>query len=297
MGNKSMSTRRSPLLRDAELTDQRAHIALKAALALLLPLVRWLVRNGVHYASFAPALKSVFVEAARRELADTGTKLTDSAVSVLAGVQRRDIRELHREPVTEPSHPKTPSVASQVFTRWITDPMYRDARNRPVALPKTGAGRSFDALARQVSSDVHPRTLLTEMLRLGVVEQTGERVRLCKQGFVPHHGFEEGARTLSSNVSDHIAAAANNLQGSESRFLEQSVYAHGLTAPSIEAIGVAARRAWATAMEQIVREATSRYQHDRSLPEADMRMRFGVYYYAEPEDRGDDSADPALAPR
>ena len=57
----------------------RAGVALRAALGLLVPLARWLVHNGVTYASFAPALKSVFVEAARRELAESGGKQTDSA--------------------------------------------------------------------------------------------------------------------------------------------------------------------------------------------------------------------------
>jgi hypothetical protein len=266
---------------ESGLTDRRASIALRAALAMLLPLARWLVRHGVHYASFAPALKSVFVDAARCELEAGGARITDSALSVLSGVHRRDIRERGRSARAE-FEPKTPSVASQVFTRWITDPAYRDRKNRPVALPKVGGERSFDTLARQVSSDVHPRTLLAEMLRGGLIEPDGEQVRLCAQAFLPQQGLEENASMFSANVADHIAAAAHNLAASEGRFLEQSVFGSGLTPASILALGDSARALWADAFERIVREATQRYEGDRAQPEAHMRMRFGVYYYAEP---------------
>jgi hypothetical protein len=282
MDNYPMDQRTHPSSA-AQLSDQRARIALRAAMSMLVPLARWLVRNGVHYASFAPALKSVFVEAARRELQATGAKLTDSSLSVLSGVQRRDIRAFGQNTTTD-AEPKTPSVASQVFTRWVTDPAWRDGTNQPMALPKTGAPRSFDSLAREVSSDVHPRTLLAEMLRLGLIEPDGETVRLCAHAFVPQEGFDGRALMFSANVADHIAAAAHNVVATDGRFLEQSVFGSGLAPASVEALGETARRLWAGAFEQIVREATHRFERDRIEPQAQMRMRFGVYYYAEPDE-------------
>lgn len=268
---------------DAQLTDPRGRIALRTAMAMLVPLARWLVRNGVHYASFAPALKPVFVEAAKRELQATGAKITDSSLSVLSGVHRRDIRAFGQQSANDPE-PKTPSAASQVFTRWLTDPGLRDARNKPTVLPKMGGTRSFDNLAREVSSDVHPRTLLAELQRLGLVEVDGDNVRLLVHAFVPQEGFDGRAMLFSANVADHIAAAAHNLTDGEGRFLEQSVFGSGLAPASVEALGDTARRLWTEAFEKIVREATHRYERDRVEPQAQMRMRFGVYYYAEPDD-------------
>lgn len=264
---------------------RRAGIALRAALTMLLPLVRWLLRHGVHYASFAPALKQVFVEAARQELSAAGAKITDSSISVLSGVHRRDIRESRETEAGRQGDEvklKTPSVVSQAFTRWVTDPAYRGPDNRPVPLPKTGAAPSFDSLARQVSSDVHPRTLLAEMQRLDLLEVQGETVSLRVSAFLPHQGLEDDAAIFAAGVSDHIAAAVHNLAGSGPRFLEQSMYGSGLTPQSIAALGDTARALWAVAFEQIVREATQRYENDQSQPDAQMRMRFGVYYYAEP---------------
>jgi hypothetical protein len=267
---------------DATPAEQKARVALRAALALLVPLARWLVHNGVPYSSFAPALKSVFVEAARRELAESGGKQTDSALSVLSGVHRRDIRALADDAHTQ-AQPKAPSVASQVFTRWLTDGELRDKGDKPIALPKSGPAPSFEALARQVSSDVHPRTVLAEMLRLELVRVDDDRVHLQAHAFVPQHGFDEMAELFAANAADHLAAAVHNLRSDgDDRMLEQSMFASGLSPRSTQALGTLARKLWRGALQQMVREATPRYQQDQRAEQGSMRMRFGVYYYCEP---------------
>lgn len=278
----------------------RARVALRAALALLVPLARWLVHNGVTYSSFAPALKSVFVEAARRELAESGGKQTDSALSVLSGVQRRDIRQQGDDALAA-AQPKMPSIASQVFTRWLTDAALRSKRDEPMPLPKSGAAPSFDALAREMSSDVHPRTLLSEMQRLGLVRIDGDTVHLQSQAFVPQRGFDETVEIFAANAADHLAAAAHNLRGDGSdRFLEHSVFASGVSPRSAQALAATARRLWRPAFQQMAREATQRYQQDQRDDTGTMRMRFGVYYYAEPlpaDGNGDDTHAPVAARR
>ncbi|MBE7418935.1 MAG: hypothetical protein HS128_14570 [Ideonella sp.] len=266
---------------EAAPTGHRARLALRAALTLLVPLARWLVHNGVPYSSFAPALKPVFVEAARQELAGSGGKLTDSALSVLSGVHRRDIRAMGTAGQL-PVQPKSPSVASQVFTRWFTDAQLRDQDDRPMPLPKSGGAVSFDGLARQVSSDVHPRTLLAEMQRLGLVQVDADTVRLQAQAFVPQQGFDEMVELFAANAADHLAAASHNLRGDGEKFLEQSVFASGLSPRSTQTLGALARKLWRSAFQQMVREATPRYQQDSREQQGSMRMRFGVYFYAEP---------------
>jgi len=52
------------------------------------PLVRLLIKNGVTYPAFAVALKRVFLDAARAELARQRMPQTDSAVTLLSGVHR-----------------------------------------------------------------------------------------------------------------------------------------------------------------------------------------------------------------
>jgi hypothetical protein len=259
---------------------EHAELALREAAVLMRPIAQWLLRHGVPYPAFSDLLKSVFLDAARGELERGGTKATQSSLSMLSGVHRKDVRAFERAPATARNPPRPP-LASQVFTRWLTDPRYRDADGRPRALPRTGARRSFESLCRQLSSDVHPRTVLDELLRLGQVALDGERVIALATAFVPSASLEEMTALFSSGASDHIAAAVSNLTSNAPKFLEQSVYADRLTPTSIDLLHDVARRAWQQAFESIVTQARDRVVHD-AYSEGDLRMRFGVYFFSEP---------------
>lgn len=261
-------------------SEQHARIALREVQVLMAPVVRWLLRNGVHYSAFADALKRVFVAVAREELAPGDGKVTDSAISVLSGVHRKDVRLLARGPAP-PTAPRSIPLPSQVFTRWLTDPRYCSAPGRPAALPRSGPGPSFEALARELSSDVHPRTVLAELERLGLVVIDGEQVVPQAQAFVPAQGLEELAALFSASVADHIAAAVHNLTETGPKLLEQSVFATGLTPASARLLGDEARLWWARAFESMAVQARGRVDADADADGA-TRMRFGVYFYAEP---------------
>ena len=256
------------------------HTVLRAALQLMGPMVRWLVRNGVPYPAFAQALKDVFVRAARDELQRRGQRVTASALSVLSGVHRKDVRA---EALGEArAAQRGPSPASQIFTRWLADPAYRHAdTGQPAPLARGGPAPSFESLARQVSSDVHPRTLLQELERLGLVKVQGEHVLPQIEAFVPSAAQSEMHALLAANVGDHLRAAVHNLGGDGPRLLEQSVFADGLSVLSAEELGEVARELWADAFARMVAEATKRVELDAEHDERPMRMRFGVYYYQE----------------
>ena len=66
---------------------------LARVLHVLRPLVRPLVHQGVTYPALAAALKRIFLDEARRELQRRGMVATDSALTLLSGVHRRDVRK------------------------------------------------------------------------------------------------------------------------------------------------------------------------------------------------------------
>lgn len=286
-------------------SDLRGQRSLDAALLVLAPLVRWLLRNGVNYGALAQGLKQVFLDQGRQELQLRGSKVTDSALSVLSGVHRKDVRALGTLPLVQV--PLQPSPASMVFTRWVTDARLRetgpDGQEQPrQVLQRQGEWPSFESLAREVSSDVHPRTLLDELLRLGLVELQGEEVRLRRERFVPDAAELEAAQTLAVNVADHLRAAVHNLGADAGmKLLEQSVYASGLSAASAGELGELARDLWSGAFNAMVSEATTRWQDDEArrgrgedLGEP-VRMRFGAYFYREQEPEEPATAERAAA--
>ena len=262
-------------------------LALDRVLRVLQPLVRLLLRNGVTYTVFVAALKRVFLGAAQEELARRGMAQTDSAVSLLSGVHRRDVRNLTRGEHAALAAPPAPlGLAAQVVARWMNEAEFVDAQGNSRALPKTGERASFDALVAGVSRDVRPRAVLEELLRLGVVQDTEAGVVLEGSGFAPRQGFEEMSWLFAENLQDHAAAAVANLQG-EGNFLEQAVFVDELTAASALRLQQVSVQAWKAAFKTVMQEAQGRFDADaaQAAPQTRKhRARFGVYFFSERED-------------
>lgn len=248
---------------------------------VLAPLLRLLLASGLDYARLVAELKLLFIDQARLELMRRGQADTNSAISLLSGVHRKDVREW-RENRLGARIAQGVSLSSQVFARWVQDPLYRDRRKRPKPLPRSGAAPSFDALARSVTQDVHPYTVLTELIRLGLVKiepRKGEEyVVPNRDGFVPPAGSRELLELFAGNLSDHASAAVANLLGNTPH-LEQSVFAEGITRESAEHLGELARKLWSQARSEMIAEASRRYAADRHRGDATYRARFGAYYW------------------
>ena len=265
-------------------------LALDRVLRVLQPLVRLLLRNGVTYTVFAAALKRLFLDAARQELASRNMTATDSAVSLLSGVHRRDVRTLTRAdgeaPATQtPEPPARLGLAAQVVARWMNDSDYADAAGNTRVLPRSGAAASFDSLVARVSRDVRPKAVLDELTRLGVVQESDAGITLEGSGFAPRQGFEELSWLTANNLQDHAAAAVANLLG-EANHLEQAVFVDQLTEASAQHLQRVSVQAWQAAFKTVMAQAQQRFDADAAQAPAAQRThraRFGVYFFSERE--------------
>lgn len=264
---------------------------LPEALSIAQPLVAWLLRSGVGYGEFTAALKPLFLAQAQQELERGGQKVTDSALSLLSGLHRKDVRALRTQAqadwlaaLKQRNDWGKPSLANQVLTRWLAQEAWPDA------LPLTGPAPSFEALAQGVSKDVHPRTVLQELQRLGLVRESEGQVHLLREAFVPDAASEQARRLMAGSVADHLHAGMHNLstQG-EGRFLEQSVFADGLSPESVQQLNALANALWTQALQQVVEAATPLCERDAQHPEP-QRFRLGMFSYTAPE-RADDGQD------
>lgn len=267
--------------------ESRADLTLAVAVRVLAPLLPLLLREGVTFQRLVVALKQALLEEAPAVLLDSGVRVNDSSVSTLTGIHRKDVREWRSAGRPRPQA-KTFGAIMNTFTRWSTDPSYCDARGRPRVLVRKGGSGSFEALAESVSNDVRPRTVLQELLRLGVAELVAgasddaeDRVRLRMDAFVPREGTPEMLQLLSDNVSDHLAAAVQNVLGATPPMLEQSIYADGLRLQSVESMHALARKTWQAAFPEFVRKAMAQREEDAGQPGADQRIRIGMYFYHE----------------
>ena len=274
----------------------RSNLVLNSVLHLLRPAVRLMLRHGVAYPTFAAALKTVFLNAAQDELQARGMAHTDSAVSLLSGVHRRDVRNLTRADDPAPAPQAFAGLASQVVARWLSQDLYLDENQAPLSIARIGPTPSFDALVQAVTQDVRPRSVLDDLIRLGLAAEQDGQVTLLAQGFVPRAGLPELATLMQDNLFDHLAAACENLDGKASGdgdgggggstdFLEQSVFVDDITADSAHRLHKVSAQAWKLAFQTVMRDAQRSFDHDAVHATADQRThraRFGVYFYSTP---------------
>jgi hypothetical protein len=246
------------------------------------PLVTWLLRSGVGYAEFASAIKPVFLEAALQEQRRLGGKQTDSALSLLSGLHRKDVRLLaaaNDQPFGPPVAPPgsgavKPTAASQVVTRWLR-------RGLPDEIPFAGRRASFEQLAGSVSKDFHPRAVLQEMARLGLASEDAGRVRLRRHAFTPDAKHDEARELLAASVADHIAAGVHNLTLSDARkYLEQSVFADGLSSAAALQLEQLSNALWQQVLARMVEAMPL---GERNGPKGgNHRIRVGMFCYSAP---------------
>lgn len=259
-------------------TSHPATSVLAATKALLRPLVRVLIACGVTLPALVAALKECFVDVASRDFRLGGREPSDSRVSLVTGVHRKDVRAI-RERSHPVSTPRTGGLAATVVGRWLGRPDHLDAEGRPRPLPRP----AFDALVAGVSTDVRPRTVLDELLRLGLVE-VGEddAVRLLADAFVPaKDGGEELLAFFGRNLHDHMAAAAGNLLAGpdDRRFLERAVYYNNLRPADVDRLEAEARTLALAALRHLNGLALEMQQAARDDAGAGERFRFGVYFF------------------
>src|SRR5664279_916984 len=98
---------------------------LVAAVELLLrPLARLFLENGVVFGTAEELLKTAYVRVADTEYRLREEPPTDSRVSILSGVHRKDVRRLRNRSADEKPRAIALPFASEVVTRWISDPRY-----------------------------------------------------------------------------------------------------------------------------------------------------------------------------
>ena len=265
---------------------------LKALEKLLTPLVRAAMALGVTFPLFIRLLKRIYIQVATRESAASGAAVTVSRISVMTGLQRKDIGAIKEQMERKLGPPANVSLGARLIGIWSGAKAFTDAQGRPLALPRLAAGRAsgptFEDLVRSVSTAVRPRAVLDEWLRLGVAELDNEdRVHLKADAFVPRQGFDELAYFYGRNLRDHIAASSHNLAGEGDPFLERAVYYDKLTAKSAKELERIAREIGVEALVRINREALRLADGDEGKKDADQRMSIGIYFYRGADDTAD----------
>lgn len=249
---------------------------------LLQPLARLCLGHGIPFSRIEEMLKRAYVDAARLERKRSGASATRdiSQLAVTTGLHRRDVARISAE--ARDLAPRRLSPATQVLTLWLSDPAYRRAGKPLQRLPRQGLAPSFEALAQAVTRHVHPRSLLDELARLGLVQLDVEtdEVEMLKDSVVPDAHGERLYALLGANVGDHLSAATDNVLGSGPRHVEQAVFAEGMSAEAALQAELLAREHWAETLKTLAPQLQRLIDADREAGRpCDHRVRVGIYSY------------------
>lgn len=265
---------------------------LDAVRALLAPLARLMLARGLSYATVHEQLKQMLVKAADEAHPELLPHRRVSRISTATGINRREVTRLIQalREGEAAARPARRSLAAEVFTHWVSTDAYRDRSGAPITLPRSGRAPSFEALAREVTRDVHPRSILDELLRLGLarVDPQADTVSLQREAFVPRGDAERMLQFLADNVGDHAEAAVANVIGDGRQHFEQAIYADGLSEASVAALRGEVGPLWQQLLATLVPLLEQHVQHDSGRADASHRIRFGLFTY--------DTRDAAAAP-
>lgn len=262
-------------------------VLVKALRKVLRPLVRLMVSHGITLPYLIEMLKSLLVEVADKDFRIGDKLVTDSRISLLSGVHRKDVNRLRREESElQEKTPATVSLGAQLVAQWLSNTLYADADSKPKRLPRyvsEGGAVSFEALVSGINSDIRSRVVLDEWLRLGVVHLDEDRlVCLNTQAFVPTKGFDEKAFYFGHNLHDHAAAATHNLLGNTPPFLDRSVHYMNLDKATIDSLQAQSETLGMQALLAVNKTAIDGDALANTNETDKYRMTFGIYFYSEP---------------
>lgn len=182
---------------------------------LLRPLVRLMLRNGVTFQAFAELAKSVFVEIAAEEFRIAGRKQSDSRISVITGLTRKEVKRITN--TEKPQHAEEfvrYNRAARVISGWLQDERFTDRHGEPRDLQFDGKSPSFQELVRNYSGDAPARAVLDELERVGAAARLSDgRVTLLTRAYIPQVDDADKVAVLGTTVFNLLDTIEHNFWG------------------------------------------------------------------------------------
>jgi hypothetical protein len=263
--------------------------ALKACRHFMLPIARFLLRNGVGYREFAEISKLAFVQVASEDYGIRGRRTNMSRVSIMTGLNRKEIRRI-RDRIGNEDWELDPSLSKpvSVLGEWFTSKNYLGPKGAPKALPyETEDGRaSFSGLVREVGGDIPPGAMLTELLRAGCVKEVRAGVwKAVKRQYTPRAVDVFLVQRFGECLHDLAETMSKNMEqvNPDDRLFEFRAWANGVdkkSTPKLRKIVASQGEAYLESIDDWLGEHVSK--GNGSSAEGAVRCGVGVYYFEAP---------------
>lgn len=263
-----------------------------AVVHLLRPLVRVLLRHGLSCDEFAELARRTYVDVAQRDFALQGRKQTASRISVITGLNRKEVARLQAlNALGDPAAAAlahTMNRAAKVVVAW------QHAHATPSGEAVALDAEQFAALVRQHSGDMPARAVLDELRHVGAVTVTDDgHYQLAREGYVPQATDGRKISLLGQHAAGLLGAIEHNLtHPPEQAYLQQRVFADHIAAERVDAVRAGLRetglRSLAAARELLIANDAG----DAPPMPGARRVSLGIYYFEEPADPAPPAPEP-----
>ncbi len=242
---------------------------------LLQSVLRLAVKAGLRYAELDLILREELVRVAQQEI-DGAQRANASKLSVMTGLHRKFVAAHLAGESDASGSPaaRSETAVSQVFQRWAHEARRKPALKR-LAIAGDGKKKSFTELARSLVTDVHPRAILDELVRLGLASEAEGSVELLSDTFTPKGRSDALLALMKDNSSAMLDTSVANVLATRPLQLEQSIWGLGISLESAQKIAGVAADGWRDAHAKLfeaISDAPEAAKGDETY-----RIRIGMY--------------------
>jgi len=256
------------------MTEALENHLLRAARRILGPVVRILLRNGITANAFQELARKVFVDVAFEEFGLEGKPQTLARVSVITGLNRKEVARLYKlENVTDTDRAWW-NRAGTVLVAWMSDKEFLTKAGFPLDLPFAGPPPNFSELVKKYSGDMYPRSVADELLRLGAIEEVEGRYRMSNRGYAPDADPTAMVDILGIDTAELIETMDHNIHAdTANKLLQVKVLANNLPEQHLSDFNQYSKRISMKAIDEIVHWLND---HDAGKDESGEEARYAV---------------------
>jgi hypothetical protein len=237
----------SPASAPGATTPPSPENVIRALRVLIRPLVRLAIKAGVKYADLDELIRSSLIDEAKAQCAEN-ERTNGSKLSMMTGLHRKEIADrlssAHADSAIHVSdRPKQP-VARQVFEKWAHEARKRSKLRRLAIVSNRKAAITFTRIVREIVTDVHPRSVLDELVRLGAVRELDGYVEMTGSSFTAPTSADTRLSLLSTNAGAMLRTSTENVLITRSPQLEQAIGGSGISLEAAVSITAIASEHW-----------------------------------------------------
>jgi hypothetical protein len=256
---------------------------------LMRPLVRILIRHGVTYHDFSELLKSIFVESAQEDFANSSRSVTSAKISILSGLAREEVEEQQKLLASGNLLPSSNlNQITRLLVGWHTNPSYTGPYGLPIELElQSSKGSDFYSLVNQYCPSIDPAAMLDELLQVGVVERVrNDRIKVLVRAYIPDSLHPDALDRMGEVISNFVMTLEHNMEKTrlgEGRFERVVTADDGLPAKLMPKFDELLREKG----QQLLVELDnwiSMQDIDPNTSRTNVRTGVGIYHYVESDD-------------